>query len=317
MITVFKSTRGKDKIGYNGYGYRLDKTSLNSINWRCDVAKCKGRLTTEIDYRSSRRNPIETGEHSHAPNPAKIAAAAAVCAAKENSVSNPDVPPRRVISSTMINLSDEALTALPPRRNLRRTLQRKRTSSEAFPAKPKSHDFQIPDQFHYISIDGRQERFLLYDSYDPNDDENDTNDGRVVIFATDEMLRVLQRNRNWMADGTFKVSPNFFLQLYTVHAILGKDHVIPCIYALLTAKTRVLYDKMWDKVLTFIQNLQPVSCTTDFEVAAHQSMRHHFPGIQIRACFFILGKQFGGGFVIWGLECHTFRTKMFVYLPKC
>ena len=98
---------------------------------------CKGRLTTDIDYINSSREPIESGEHFHAPNPSKISAAAAVSVAKEDAVSNPDVPPRRIISNTMLNLSNETLSLLLSRRNFRRTLQRKRTRDEAFPARPK------------------------------------------------------------------------------------------------------------------------------------------------------------------------------------
>lgn len=290
MLTIFKSTKGQDKIAFNGYSYRKDKTSMQSVNWRCDVSKCKGRLITCIDYKNSTSEPIETGEHFHAPNPAKIAAAVALSAAKEESVQNPEVPPRRIISNAMLNLADEALVALPPRRNFRRSLQRKRTRDEAFPARPTTRDFEIPEQFHHVSIDNRDDRFLLYDSYDAMADDSDTDGGRVVIFATNEMLNLLKYNRNWMADGTFKVSPTFFLQLYTIHAILGRDNVMPCIYALLTGKTRCLYDKMWEVITNKIPGLNPTSCTTDFEIAAHQSMRHFFPGIQIWGCFFHLGQ---------------------------
>ena len=52
---------------------------------------------------------------------------------------------------------------------------------------------------------GRQERFLLYDSYDQREDNNDANEERMVIFATDEMLHVLWRNRHCMANGTVKL----------------------------------------------------------------------------------------------------------------
>ena len=90
-----------------------------------------------------------------------------------------------------------------------------------------------------------------------------------------------------MADGTFKVSPTFFLQLYTIHVILGRDNVIPCVYTLLTGKTRCLYDKMWEVIVNKIPDLDHISCTTDFEVAAHQSMGHFFPGIQFGDVSFI------------------------------
>ena len=68
---------------------------------------------------------------------------------------------------------------------------------------------------------GRQERFLLYDSYDQREDNNDANEERIVIFATDEMLHVLWRNRHGMANGTVKGT----------NPALKKPSNIPEIYA--------------------------------------------------------------------------------------
>jgi len=46
------------------------------------------------------------------------------------------------------------------------------------------------------------------------------------------------------ADGTFKVAPRPFLQLYTVH-VLKEEAMICCAYFCLPSKTEEVYRKMW------------------------------------------------------------------------
>ena len=71
--------------------------------------------------------------------------------------------------------------------------------------------------------------FLLYDDED--------GDNRMLIYATDENLNMLQMSETWCAVGTFKVVPQLFFQLYTVHA-LRNGYLIPCAYGLLPNKQK-------------------------------------------------------------------------------
>ena len=41
---------------------------------------------------------------------------------------------------------------------------------------------------------------------------------RIIMFATPKMLSILRTSQSWYADGTFKVAPQQFYQLYTIHA---------------------------------------------------------------------------------------------------
>lgn len=54
-------------------------------------------------------------------------------------------------------------------------------------------------------------RFLLHD--------NENNENRLLIFATEENLRVLSKCNEWYCDGTFGIVPNMFTQLYTIHGM--------------------------------------------------------------------------------------------------
>jgi len=59
--------------------------------------------------------------------------------------------------------------------------------------------------------------------------ENDEN--RVIVFCSEESLKVLYESTEIFADGTFKTVSNQFGQLYTVHGVLkdtsGKKNVFP------------------------------------------------------------------------------------------
>lgn len=55
--------------------------------------------------------------------------------------------------------------------------------------------------------------FILYDS-GSNEVEPDH---RIVIFGTDENMEFLSRCDGWYMDGTFKIVPRLFTQLYTIH----------------------------------------------------------------------------------------------------
>ena len=58
---------------------------------------------------------------------------------------------------------------------------------------------------------------------------------RILIFAGHEQLGILQSAHYFMSDGTFKVVPEIFYQLYIIHAVY-RDYIIPVSYALLRRK---------------------------------------------------------------------------------
>ena len=66
------------------------------------------------------------------------------------------------------------------------------------------------------------ERFLLYDSQ-----EDAAYVGRrMLLFASDWGLDHLAVSKHWAADGTFKVSPNVFLQVTCVLTFCGFDFLL-------------------------------------------------------------------------------------------
>ena len=63
---------------------------------------------------------------------------------------------------------------------------------------------------------------------------------RMFIFATDDALDMLANSPQWFGDGTFKLCPEIYFQIYTVHALSNND-VLPCVFGLLPSKTEVIY----------------------------------------------------------------------------
>ena len=75
------------------------------------------------------------------------------------------------------------------------------------------------------------------------------------MFATPKMVSILTTSQSWDADGTFKVAPQQFYQIYTIHA--EKDgYIFTCIYALLTHINEITHNRMlYLDVSSFSQNI--------------------------------------------------------------
>ena len=63
---------------------------------------------------------------------------------------------------------------------------------------------------------------------------------RIIVFSSPKMRSLLRECNSLYADGTFKIVPDHFLQLYTLH--VEKDgFLFPCVYALMTSKSEENY----------------------------------------------------------------------------
>jgi hypothetical protein len=64
-------------------------------------------------------------------------------------------------------------------------------------------------------------------------------DNIIFIVANSEQLDILRSTDDFLADGTFKVVPEIFYQLYTIHVVY-RGHVVPVLYVLLRRKNAAL-----------------------------------------------------------------------------
>lgn len=145
---------------------------------------------------------------------------------------------------------------------------------------------QLPQRYQ-TTTDGR--RFLLWDSLEAQIEDNseETQPPRMLLFATDECLALLKANVNWLFDGTFKSSPNAFYQVFTLHC-LHANGAVPCVYALLPDKTQETYTTFFEVVNQKAEHPRPETVMCDYELAAMNAVRTVFPDVQVTGCFFHL-----------------------------
>ena len=104
--------------------------------------------------------------------------------------------------------------------------------------------------------------FIRFDS-GQNDHE------RIILFGDPEMLRVLEKSNFWLADGTFKVTPKMFYQLYSIHvSISGKAPA--CIYAFLPIKTEKTYHSFLEALKTLASDSRPENFLLKNFLRSHQ-----------------------------------------------
>lgn len=107
-------------------------------------------------------------------------------------------------------------------------------------------------------------------------------------------MRRLCSSEIMIMDGTFKVCPKLFRQLYTIHGIQENKRTVPLVYALMSSKIEELYRTLFDKLMTYCHqnslSISPRYILTDFEMAVRNAVRIKFPHSKHRGCFFHLGQ---------------------------
>ena len=121
------------------------------------------------------------------------------------------------------------------------------------------------------------EPFILFDSGPGKD--------RIIVFTTKANLDILQRTVHIYMDGTFKISPTIFFQLYTIHGFI-RSTSFPLIYALLPNKIKETFTRLLEEVKKLIAEFHPQSFLIDYEMAMYGAIRAVFPEASIRGCFF-------------------------------
>lgn len=93
-------------------------------------------------------------------------------------------------------------------------------------------------------------------------------------------------------DGTFKMCPSLFRQVYVVRGDNGET-TYTCIYALMAEKSKEAYKRLLPVVISKIVGLElypkPDAIITDFEASAMLAVKDIFEdGVQVTGCFFHL-----------------------------
>lgn len=143
-------------------------------------------------------------QHTHELEVSQVLADEIVRGIKRRATQHPNEPPLQIIQEELQNVrDDEALVRLPERRTLFRQVNR--VQNRQRPINPRSLEEFIIRPPYTDTLESQ--RFLQYDS--GPDDQN-----RIVLFYTEEGLMKLCGSRSIDADGTFKVVPRLFGQMY-------------------------------------------------------------------------------------------------------
>lgn len=187
-----------------------------------------------------------------------------------------------------------------------------RVREEFFPKLPQSRD-EVNLQGDQWTKTDQGELFVLYQE-----------DG-VVIFTTDKNLQILAKCKTVQMDGTFRVCPSIYTQLFSIHGEY-KGHCLPLVFALLGDKLQSTYEKVFNVikqqmgVLDVI--LSPEYIITDFESGILGAIKNSFPNSKHKGCLFHYNQALWRKVQEYGLV-RSFRKskkvkkfiKMFMALP--
>ncbi|CAF1533651.1 unnamed protein product [Rotaria magnacalcarata] len=187
------------------------------------------------------------------------------------------------------------LARLPNFKHIKRNIQRQRKKKDLSQGPQEKTFTMIPK---ILTITLRKDTFLQFDS--------GPGDNRLVIFASVEQLKLLEDTKEILIDGTFKITPLIFAQLYTTHGVYRND-LFPLIFALLRDKQQQSYKRSIKELCHLCPAWFPKSNMVDFEKVAISAFEEEINtitnSVKISGCFFdlqrsILGKvQVSNAFV--------------------
>lgn len=276
-LTFGCSNRGKQTLIWKGFEYWKERENVNgTTTWRCirhQRLSCKARVVTGHGRVVGVRQP----DHNHDGNISTSLARKAVGEMKKNMEETTATPSssQAAVTST---LDGHVLMALPARSVITRTLQRRRQKLHAaddaghlLPPVPVDLSFDIPERYRGM---------ILYDS--------GPGDNRIIMMGCNELLDGLARADVWLADGTFKVVPTLFFQLYSIHFQFSSGINPAAVYCLVTNKTAETYTSLLNELKTLIPLAAPRKILVDFERAAINSFQNAFPHAVVTGCYFHL-----------------------------
>ncbi|ODM87485.1 FLYWCH-type zinc finger-containing protein 1 [Orchesella cincta] len=273
-----ETRKGKDHLVYGGYRYKFERAGPKENIWHCEKKrheKCRGRA-----YTANNEVLRVHDEHNHAPDAAKNEAKK-IRAEIKNSAETLSDPAKVILACCTQGVSKSASAQLASVRTMKRCIRNYRVKA--------LNSHPIPSSLVTLSLSDKYlrtqngENFLLFDSGASND--------RILVFGTQSNLHHMINSSEWYADGTFKVAPLLFDQLYTIH-VARFNKVIPTVYALLPNRQQSTYVRLLTALKDLAPNLNPVSITTDFEKAAKNAFEIVFPNAMQNGCLFHFGQCF-------------------------
>lgn len=285
---LFKTSLNKDKILYNSHFYTIDKKTPNRQYWRCVTRPCKGRLVS-IFNGDDIEKIVESGEHNHVLSESDIQQVELSCHIKDVATTS-DYSTSQVYTIATRRFSISELTETN-KKKIYKNIQniRKRNQISCF------DNSNLNTSLNTF----RGDKFCIFDSTDRSEDK------RLIIFGTRENLLDLEHSDILIGDGTFKVAPNNFCQVYIFHGRIF-NKILPLVYILCGNKIQGMYERAF-QILKDQPNFSfPENIILDFELAAYNAFKTIASGSRIYFCLFHFGQ------CIWRKVQKMGLSKMFI-----
>ena len=200
--------KGHRKLHRNGYMYVFHKNLANDVTtWECTLRR-KGQCMARIKLSAGDEFIEQTNEHTHPPSQTNCDVAKIKSALKRRAETSNDTS-RQILSTELRGVSETASVNLPSMDTMRRNIRAARQDRNEPPNPINRAAIPVIPQLYQSTENGDQ--FLLYDS--GNGDPE-----RIIIFSSQQAIQFMSDSEHLFADGTFKVCPDIFFQVYTVHA---------------------------------------------------------------------------------------------------
>ena len=281
------SVKNKEMFHHEGHIYVFDKLTTDGQKkmWRCNEKNrgCKARLHSNAE---TGEVICTRGTHIHPSSMARVEVTRALTAMKTRAVSTQEGT-SQIINNCVQNLSMAVQGQMPNQHALKKTIRRRRVQVQAPPPNPANLiDLVVPQDSVYRQYEpepGDFENFLLAERAPSADN--------ILIFGRESNLGMLERSQRWYIDGTFRMAPLVFAQVFVVLCEeLGGVH--PVAYGLLPNKRRITYDRFFQMLHNLRPNAAPASVSCDYELNAFRAVSERYPNAEIHGCFFHFVKNF-------------------------
>ncbi|KAF8366088.1 hypothetical protein PRIPAC_83917 [Pristionchus pacificus] len=264
---TLRSTKGKKLYSDdNEYIYRVSHMVGADTKLRCVKAGCGAKATIGA---SGEALINANTTHTHAPSDYPLEVYGARKAVKF--LRSQDVAPKAALTAVTAQLNPAVEPFLFSAAALKKGAQR------LVPALTSSN-YPYAPQTLLITRDGLP--FMRYNS------TNTSPDG-CVVFYTSASVMLMNNNGNWSTDGTFRVAPPPYSQLFVIGVQAGHLFV-PTVFALLKSKRVEAYQEIFDSVISMGVTNSPSVILMDFERAISTAAKRAFPTVDVKRCLFHL-----------------------------
>ena len=108
---------------------------------------------------------------------------------------------------------------------------------------------------------------------------------QIIAFASVQARQLFTESKNRYADGTFKVCPPDFYQLYTFHTQRG-GRIFSCIFVFSPNKTEVTCRRLMVVMSNLTNRSSPTNVFVNLERCAINSIQTNFANANVKGCFF-------------------------------